>query len=304
VFGDDLGNQVVRYGGPVATHRLLAFTSNASEDPMASSSGSDSLRICHDLFATSKLVPFIGAGLSARFNIPSWSQLIDLIANELGWDAEVFKLSGTFLQLAEYYVAVKGSIGPLRSKMDKLFNPADDQILASKSHMKLVDLGFPLIYTTNFDEIIERSFKLRGKVFRTIASIDDIQEAPSDVAQIVKFHGTFSDDKSLVVTETNYFDRLDFESPLDIKLRADMLGKSLLFIGYSFSDLNIRLMLYKLSKLRREHKLSERLPTAIMTSFGPTEVERELLAKWDVLIVELDPIDRDRSMDGLWEKLG
>jgi hypothetical protein len=229
--------------------------------------------------------------------------LIDLIADELGWDAEVFKLSGNFLQLAEYYVAVKG-IGPLRSKMDKLFNPTDDQILASKSHMRLVDLEFPLIYTTNFDEIIERAFRLRGKTFRTIASIDDIQGAPSNVTQIVKFHGTFSDDKSLVVTETNYFDRLDFESPLDIKLRADMLGTSLLFIGYSFSDLNIRLMLYKLSKLRGEHKLSERLPTAIMTSFGPTEVERELLAQWDVLIVELDPIDHDRSMDDFWEKLG
>jgi len=35
----------------------------------------------------------------------------------------------------------------------------------------------------------------------------------------VKLHGTFDDDASLVLTETSYFDRLEFESPIDIKMR-------------------------------------------------------------------------------------
>jgi len=34
------------------------------------------------------------------------------------------------------------------------------------------------------------------------------------------------------------FDRLYFSSPLDIKLRTDALGRSILFIGYSLSDVN------------------------------------------------------------------
>ena len=64
--------------------------------------------------------------------------------------------------------------------------------------------------------------------------------------QIIKFHGDFDDDSSLVLTESSFFIALDFESPLDIKLRSDSLEKSLLFIGYSLSDINIRYMLYKL----------------------------------------------------------
>jgi len=78
-----------------------------------------------------RLIPFVGAGLSIPLGLPSWSRLMDIIARQLGYDPEVFKLNGTNLQLAEYYVATKGSIGPLRSEMDRLFNPTDEGIKAS-----------------------------------------------------------------------------------------------------------------------------------------------------------------------------
>jgi hypothetical protein len=79
-----------------------------------------------------RLIPFIGAGPSIPLRLTSWSRLIDTLAKQLGYDPEVYKLNGTKLQLAEYYVAVKGSIGPLRSEMDRLFNPPDDDIRASR----------------------------------------------------------------------------------------------------------------------------------------------------------------------------
>src|SRR3954463_1180654 len=66
------------------------------------------------------------------------------------------------------------------------------------------------------------------------------------ITQIVKFHGDFDDDGSLVITETDYFNRLAFDSPLDVKFRSDALGKTVLFIGYSMTDLNIRLLLHNL----------------------------------------------------------
>jgi hypothetical protein len=268
----------------------------------------DAVEVCQKLLDSGKLIPFIGSGLSARFGFPTWDGLIDLIASELGWDPKVFGLSGNYLQLAEYYVGSKGSIGPLRSRLDKLFFATDDQILNSRAHEKLVQLDFPLIYTTNYEDVIERAFRLHEpkyhKEVKVIANIDDLQQLTPDASQVIKFHGTFDDDESLVLTESSYFDRLEFESPLDIKLRADMLGRSLLFIGYSFSDINIRLMLYKLNKLRRQHRISEQIPTAIMTSFGSTPIERELLARWDVQIVDLDPLNKTASIDDFMEELG
>ncbi|HYP53956.1 MAG TPA: SIR2 family protein [Pyrinomonadaceae bacterium] len=242
------------------------------------------------------LIPFVGAGMSMPLGLPSWTKLIDFIADELDYDPEVFRLSGDNRQLAEYYVEVKGGIGPLRSELDRLFDPADEDIKASKAHEALVKLELPLIYTTNYDRIIERAFELHGSECHEVGNIDDLKNAPQGITQIVKFHGTFSDDASLVLTESSYFDRLEFESALDIKLRADMLGKCLLFIGYSLSDINVRYMLYKLSKLRQQvRRGASRLPNAYMVTYDANEVQRTLLARWDVSVIELDPLDKAGS---------
>ncbi|HVG40037.1 MAG TPA: SIR2 family protein [Chitinophagaceae bacterium] len=262
----------------------------------------EALRI---LIKSGKLIPFVGAGLSMNLGLPSFSKLIDIIAEELGYDPEVYKLNGNHLQLAEYYVATKGKIGPLRSIMDRSFNPSDDSIKSSIVHTALAKMKLPIIYTTNYDRIIERTFELMNLPVYTIANIDDIAMAPPDATQVVKFHGTFSDDASLVITESSYFDRLEFESAIDIKLRADMLGKSLLFLGYSLEDVNIRYMLYKLHKLRQQVKsnTNNRLPSAYLTTFGSGEVQKTLLAQWNVSIIELDPVNKKESIETFLEAL-
>lgn len=57
----------------------------------------------------------------------------------------------------------------------------------------------------------------------------DVAEAQAELPHIVKFHGDFDDDASLVLTESDYFERLDFDTPLDSKFQADVLGRSILF---------------------------------------------------------------------------
>lgn len=251
------------------------------------------------LIKQKKLIPFVGAGLSMNLGLPSFAQLIDKIADELGYDAAVFKLNGNYLQLAEYYVAMKGAVGPLRSILDRSFDPTDEQIKSSVAHTALAEMNLPIIYTTNYDDIIEKSFELLNKPVVTIANIDDISSAPENATQVVKFHGTFSDDASLVLTESNYFERLSFESAIDIKLRADMLGKCLLFIGYSLDDVNVRYMLYKLFKLRQQVRNSRtrNLPSAYLTTFGSGEIQKTLLAQWNVSIIELDPLNKKESIE-------
>jgi hypothetical protein len=269
-------------------------------------SNHETVEALRELRGNRRLIPFIGAGLSIPLRLPSWSRLIDTVAKQLGYDPEVYKLNGTKLQLAEYYVAVKGSIGPLRSEMDRLFNPLDDDIKGSRAHALLVDMKLPVIYTTNYDRIIERAFELKGVGCHTVANIDDVAAAPpeTEATHVVKFHGTFSDDASLVLTESSYFDRLEFESALDIKLRADTLGRSLLFLGYSLDDINIRLLLYRLHKLRDAAKRNtQRTPSAYLTAFGAGEVQRTLLSQWDVEVIELDPVDKTRSMAEFLESL-
>jgi hypothetical protein len=250
---------------------------------------------CRELLKAGTLIPFIGSGLSSRFKLPTSEGLLDVMASELDWDSEVFRISGDLYQLAEYFVAVKGEIGYLRTKLDKMFDVAEAEVAKSKAHQALVSLDFPIIYTTNWDTIIEKSFKAAGKSCKAIVNIHDIAEATTEATQIVKFHGDFADDDSLVLTETSYFERLEFETALDIKLRADILGKTLLFIGHSLADINIRFMLHKLKKLKGTQP--DLPPTAIMVTFAPSEVEKKLYEKNDVLLIALNPINRDKSID-------
>ena len=74
---------------------------------MPRSANAPSLR---DLRLEGRLIPFVGAGLSRPLGLPSWDLLIDKIAVQLGYDPDIYRLNGSKLQLAEFFVAEKGSI--------------------------------------------------------------------------------------------------------------------------------------------------------------------------------------------------
>jgi hypothetical protein len=222
---------------------------------------------------------FVGAGVSMNLGLPSWGKLIDQMGKELDFDPEVFQSHGDYLTLAEYYRLKKGSIGPLRSWMDRVLHDPSTPIGSSKIHASIVQIGFPLIYTTNYDRWIELAFDHYNVAFDKVAKVSDLASIHSGRPQVIKFHGDFDDDASIVLDESSYFQRLDFESPLDIKLRADVLGKSVLFIGYSLSDINIRLLFWKLSQLWGMDKLAEAQPPSFVFTHSPNPIQEVVLAK-------------------------
>ena len=90
---------------------------------------------------------FVGAGVSMGLGLPSWSQLINQIASELGYDPDIFKTFGDYLSLAEYYQIKKSNIGPLRSWMDREWHKDNIKIADSEVHRLIVELDIPIIYT-------------------------------------------------------------------------------------------------------------------------------------------------------------
>jgi hypothetical protein len=46
-----------------------------------------------------------------------------------------------------------------------------------------------------------------------------------------------------------------------------------------------------------------RLPSAYLTAFGAGDVQRSLLARWDVEIIELDPLEKTKSIEAFLESL-
>ncbi|AXB75911.1 SIR2 family protein [Novosphingobium sp. P6W] len=251
-----------------------------------------------------KVVLFAGAGLSVPLKLPTWSGLMRRVAEELDYDPDVLMRPGAdYLQLAEYYRLEKGGIGPLKSWMDRSWDVSDDCLQASKVHEQIVDLKFPFIYTTNYDRNIERMFDLRGQPYSKIVSVFDVADARPDQAHIVKFHGDFDDESSLVLTESDYFDRLDFESPMDIKFRSDILGRSVLFVGYSLSDLNLRVLLYRMDKLWKSSKFAEKRPESFIFLLRPDPVQERVLLSRGVHAIVYDGDDPDNALPELFDKL-
>jgi hypothetical protein len=122
--------------------------------------------------------------------------------------------------------------------------------------------------------------------------------------QIVKFHGDFDDDTSIVLDETSYFDRLEFDSPLDIKLRSDVLGRSVLFIGYSISDINIRYLFYRLANLWKKASRGTSQPTSFIFSPRPNPIQEATLAQWNIQMITSQVEDPGKALIDLLEQLG
>lgn len=229
-----------------------------------------------------KLILFIGAGVSANLGLPTWSELIGKLASDLDYDPDVFATYGDFLALAEYYKKKKGSLGSLRSWMDREWHDSKIDIKTSKIHELIAKGNFPSIYTTNYENWIERSYDEYSIPYHKVVNVSDIASANIGVKEIIKFHGDFSDDNSIVLDETSYFERLEFETPLDIKLRSDVLGKSVLFIGYSLSDINIRQLFYKLSKVWKEHGNGIDKPKSYIFTSKTNPVQELVLGNWGI----------------------
>jgi hypothetical protein len=237
-----------------------------------------------------KAILFVGAGLSMNLGLPSFRKLIDHLADELDFDRELFHLSGDYLSLAEYYYLTQGAIGPLRSWMDTTWHNSEVDISKSSIHKVVVELNFPIIYTTNYDNWLEKAFKHYNSRYIKIANVADIARAQEGIPQIVKLHGDFDSDDSIVLTESSYFERMSFESPLDIKLRSDVLGKTILFLGYSLSDVNIRYLLYKLQKQWQATEFEKARPKSYIYLTKPNMVQEKILHSRGIepIVCEID----------------
>jgi len=238
-----------------------------------------------------QVILFVGSGVSATIGLPTWSELMDYVAESLNIDSDIFKLFGDNLSLTEYYYLKTGSIGPLRSWMDRNWNVSNDVIMNSQVFKYICDLKFSLIYTTNYDSCLERAYENFGYKYHKITKVEDLCNIVNGETQIIKFHGDLEDDHSIVLTESSSFNRMDFESPLDIKLRSDSLGKSILFVGYSLSDINIRYLVFKLNNIWKKSNMQNQRPKSYMFLAAPNPIQQAILESRGIIPIVGESID-------------
>lgn len=238
------------------------------------------------------MIPFLGAGFSASLGLPSWEDMLRNVCaisdNALPFDEIMTSTGGDLLQVAEYlYLQHDRQIGPIRHQIEKSFAHRAKPAL-SGPHIELVNLAAGQIYTTNYDDIIEQTYRDLALPVTPVILPKDVALANPDRTQVVKYHGDLAHERTLVLTESAYYKRLDFESPMDLKFRSDLLGKSVLFIGYSFRDINIRIIWFKLMDMMRDVPEADRRPSYIVR-FESNPALEELYAAVGLRTIVLNP---------------
>lgn len=193
---------------------------------------------------------FVGAGLSTAAGFPDWGQLLEPLLVPLGLsvDQSTARESqrgyvGDFPLAAEYIAAGTdaGRAGLDRAVLDAMHLPLRPTV----SHELIAELPVGEIWTTNYDRLIEQA----DPDSLVIRNDSDWRAAVEPGRRrIVKMHGSIADEgdswaEPPVITRTDY-ERYEERFPVTAqRLRATFLTMPMLFLGFSFSDPNVELLL-------------------------------------------------------------
>ncbi|HKG40365.1 MAG TPA: SIR2 family protein [Conexibacter sp.] len=222
--------------------------------------------------------------------------MVDHACAGLGFaDSDLLRVRGTDLQILEFYSKRKGGIDELANWLTRQLDVPDDTLRDSAIHKGISGLSaVPLIYTTNYDELIERALALHGRTAEWVARERDLPKVLTrrqhglDVCEVVKFHGDLRARETLVVTESEYEERLRLETPMDHRLRSDLLGRAVLFIGYSFRDPNVSYLFSLVERAFGELPEAQYGRRAFIAIPDPSEFERELFKQRNIDVIALD----------------
>lgn len=190
---------------------------------------------CNDAVASL----FVGAGLSMDAGLPGWEGLL----TELAERADV-PTSLADLPLVADYIEHEPSVGRgalehhLLAQLHGVGEPTE-------GHRLVAELPVREVWTTNYDRLLE----LAMPDAHTVTRDDDAQLADSSGRSVIKMHGSLPVSRGRPWPARPVITRGDYERyPTDhprtwTRLRATYLTTTMLFLGFSFTDPNIEVLL-------------------------------------------------------------
>lgn len=250
-----------------------------------------------------RVVPFVGAGCSMAFGLPSWGGLLRSL---IGTAADDRRLSaaakgeveglvndGDFREAASrVQLALGGQMGPLLALTLRQIcaSPAETEVNDSVLH-RLLLLPSKLILTTNYDSIIEDLwFNVRNLPrLRVSTELEPALSAPPDQAWLVKIHGDLDYPRSIVLSEESYQNKVEREQ-YRANLRTLATSRSLLFLGFGMGDYDLDLVF---DGARAESKFPGKHFAVLGLSHAVSQKFRSKLDRWGVHPLWYDDSDGD-----------
>jgi hypothetical protein len=192
-----------------------------------------------------KVVPFIGAGLSVPFAVPTWRELIEDITDKYTNNDKTFVKPAVneLLERNDYW----GAIDQI-----KLFLNLNDQDIQSliieiieekkldidddslHNYMDIGLMDFNLYLTTNYEDLLYKHTNCKTYPM-LLRDIDFSTQTLFDKKRVFHLHGHLSNAGSIVISRDSYQELYNDEKYNNL-LKSVTSTKKLLFMGFSFDD--------------------------------------------------------------------
>ena len=199
-----------------------------------------------DAVAVGDAAVFIGAGTSQASGLPGWADLIEHARVQANVPAEI-----TDAPLAAQYIANTNGAGALHAEIKRMI---DRPASPTTAHRILAQLPIRDYWTTNYDLLIEDTMEEQGTSYQWVVGEQDYSRgtaAGTNTKRVTKMHGSLTREEvgqrswevPPVITRSD-FERYEELHPITwTRLRASWLTNSFLFLGLSFDDPNLNLLL-------------------------------------------------------------
>ncbi len=226
---------------------------------------------------------FAGAGLSIPAGYSDWRTLLLPILEELGLDPN---REDDLVAVAQHHINLSGGN---RGRINQLLvNEFSEQAEITENHEILARLPISTYWTTNYDRTIERSLDNANKVADVKYTVEQLATTkPRRDAVVYKMHGDVDHADKAILTRDDYESYHMQMAPFVATLAGDLVSKTFLFLGFSFTDPNIEYILSRVrvsfSKNQRRHfclmKEVERKHDETLEDFTYRQLKQTLFAK-------------------------
>lgn len=192
---------------------------------------------------------FLGAGFSLPAGYVNWKDLMGEIAEDLGLNIND---ETDLVSIAQYHVNENRTRAKLNRKILEEFT---EETSETENHRIIARLPFTSIWTTNYDELIEKSFIKEKKVVDVKGRNNQLMMSkPKRDIVIYKMHGDVNDPSEAILTKEQYEQYHQTHEPFINMLTSELTLKTFLFIGFSFTDPNLDYVLSRLNYRFKEDK--------------------------------------------------
>lgn len=190
---------------------------------------------------------FAGAGLSASIGFVNWKELMRDLAADLDLNIEV---ENDYVRIAQYHYN-KFKRGKINNTIVNAFTTLSS---GTENHQILAKLNIDTFWTTNYDQLIEKSLEHEKKTVELkIRNKDFARNIKKKDAIVYKMHGDKNSPDDAILIKDDY-DKYHIARELfSTALRGDLLSKTFLFIGFSFDDPNLDFIMSKVKVLLEDN---------------------------------------------------